>query len=85
MLSTHININHCPSKTNTLSGDDEAGYAVRDTGASCQEGDAHNDLRDSKCVADYGHLDGDTETHVCTCVFAKVRVCEHVVSYHPDH
>lgn len=41
----------------TLSGDDEAGHTVRDAGAGCQERDSHDDFWDSKCVADYGHLD----------------------------
>lgn len=40
----------------TLPGDNEAGHAVRNAGASCQERDAHDDIRDPERVADYGHL-----------------------------
>lgn len=42
----------------TLAGHNEAGHAVGDTGACCQEGDAHDDLWDAERVADDGHLDG---------------------------
>lgn len=40
----------------TLSSNNETGYAVWDTGACCQESDAHDDIRDSQSVANYSHL-----------------------------
>lgn len=40
----------------TLPGHDETGYAVWDAGASRQESDAHDDIRDSQSVANYSHL-----------------------------
>lgn len=45
----------------TLSSHNETSYAVWDTGASSQESDAHNDIRDSQSVADYSHLKGYEE------------------------
>lgn len=35
----------------TLSCHYEARHAVRDTGACCQEGDAHDDIWDTQCEA----------------------------------
>lgn len=40
----------------TLPSHDETGYAVWDTGACCQESDAHDDIRDSQSIANNGHL-----------------------------
>lgn len=40
----------------TLSRHDEAGHAVRDAGAGCQEGDAHDDIRDTERETDHRHL-----------------------------
>lgn len=42
----------------TLSGHDKAGHAVRHTGSSSQEGDPHDDIRDSQGVTDDGDLGG---------------------------
>ncbi len=42
----------------TLSSHDEAGYAVRDAGACCQESDAHDNIRNSQSVPNYSHLRG---------------------------
>lgn len=38
----------------------KTGHAIRDTGASCQEGDSHNHIRDAQSVANYGDLHTDT-------------------------
>lgn len=40
----------------TLSGHDETGHAVGDTGTGCQEGDAHDDVWDAQREADDGDL-----------------------------
>lgn len=40
----------------TLSRYDQASHAVRDTGASCQESDAHDDVWDPQCKTDHGYL-----------------------------
>lgn len=42
----------------TLPSHNETGYAVRDTGACCQESNAHDDIRDSQSVPNYSHLRG---------------------------
>lgn len=44
--------------TITLPRHDEAGHAVRDAGAGCQEGDAHDDVRDAERETDHRHLRG---------------------------
>lgn len=43
-------------KRYTLPSHNQTGYAVWDAGACCQESDAHDDIRDSKSVANYSHL-----------------------------
>lgn len=65
---------HMCSRRHTLSGYNEAGHAVRDTGAGCQKSDAHDDFWDSKCVADYGHLHRNTEETGCVCAREGVDV-----------
>lgn len=40
----------------TLASHNETGNAVWDAGAGGQESDAHDDVRDSQCVANYSHL-----------------------------
>lgn len=42
----------------TLSGHDKASHAVGHTGSSSQEGDPHDDIRDSQGVTDDGDLGG---------------------------
>lgn len=68
-ISVHVCLNiidRC-----TLSGDNEAGHTVGDTGACCQESDTHDHLWDSECVADYSHLGRKTQkagwVYVCRC------------------
>lgn len=59
----HIGVHMCLNIINrcTLSGDNEAGHTVGDTGACCQESDTHDHLWDSKRVADNSHLDRNTK------------------------
>lgn len=77
MTDSAFELNEGP--THTLSSDNEAGHTVRDTGASCQKSDAHEDVWDSKCVADYGHLVRIEVVcvcfYVCVCMSASLPVC----------
>lgn len=49
----------CPSPWRpTLSGHNEAGHAVGHAGSGCQEGDAHDDVRNPQCVTNDRDLEG---------------------------
>lgn len=70
-------VKHACFLRQTLSGYNKAGHTVRYTGAGCKKSDAHNDFWDSKRVAYYGHLDGNTEE--TGCVWVCVRKCVYLL------
>ena len=52
-----------PTRRLTLACDDETGHAVGHAGASGQEGDAHDDIRDAQGVPDDRHLGDNTHNN----------------------
>lgn len=58
VIKPEYNLKMLQTGRDTLPGHNQTGYAVWDAGACCQESDAHDDIRDSKSVANYSHLKG---------------------------
>lgn len=53
----------------TLSCNYNTSHAVWNTGACCQKGDAHDDIRDSQSEADDSHLNRRLVGHIFTSLF----------------
>lgn len=58
----------------TLSCNYEAGHAVRDAGASCEEGDAHYDIWDPECEAYHRYLTERQTQTITTYILAVMCV-----------
>lgn len=65
-----------PGDRSTLSSHDQTRYAVWDAGACRQEGDPHDDIRDSESVANYSHL---KEPHSPVCRYWSLGFNPHVL------